>query len=100
MSDATLPASVPPVAAPSLARWVVSGSVLAAVLIFILREQLPALSSYPSELVIPFKEWIATAMTWLKVTFFAAEGSSLWQHDTGFVPAPSLLLRRRRPPGI
>ncbi len=69
MSDATLPASVPPVAAPSLARRVVSGSVLAAVLIFILREQLPALSSYPSELVIPFKEWIATAMTWLKVNF-------------------------------
>ena len=68
MSDATLPASVPRAAAPSLARWVVSGSVLAAVLIFILREQLPALSSYPSELVIPFKEWIATAMTWLKAS--------------------------------
>ena len=69
MSDATLPASVPPVATPSPARWIVTGAFLAAALIFILRDQLPVLSSYPAELVIPFKEWIAAAMNWLKVNF-------------------------------
>ncbi len=57
------------VAAPSLARWIVPGAILAAVLIFILRDQLPVLSSYPTELVIPFKEWIAATMSWLKVNF-------------------------------
>lgn len=52
-----------------LARWLVPAAIVAALAIFLLRGSLPALTTYPDSLVIPFKTWVADAMTWVKVNF-------------------------------
>ncbi len=54
---------------PSVMRWIVLVAVSAAVIVFLLRGTLPALTAYPNDLVIPFKDWLAGLMTWIKVNF-------------------------------
>ncbi|MCB1381041.1 MAG: ABC transporter permease subunit, partial [Alphaproteobacteria bacterium] len=50
-------------------KWVVPAAAVLAILLFLLRDALPALSSYPDSLIIPFKTWIGAFMTWVKVNF-------------------------------
>jgi glycine betaine/proline transport system permease protein len=54
---------------PGVMRWIVPGAVIAAIMVYVLRDQLPALAAYPNELIIPFKDWLAAVMLWIKVNF-------------------------------
>jgi glycine betaine/proline transport system permease protein len=64
--------SPPRVAAPllsALSLWLVAAILLLA--IFLLRDVLPGASEYPDGWIVPFKDWIAAIMDWLKVNMFA-----------------------------
>jgi glycine betaine/proline transport system permease protein len=49
------------------ARWIVAA--LCAALILVLGFVWPAIAQYPDNLVVPFAEWIAALMAWIKATF-------------------------------
>ncbi len=68
MSEATLQSSSPWTPS-SLVRWVVPTTIILAVLVFLLRDQLPALNAYPDAFVIPFKDAIGSLMSWIKFNF-------------------------------
>jgi len=53
--------------AADLGRYLVVLAVAAAVAIFLLRDVLPWLTTYPDGAVIPFKDWIGAVMNWMKV---------------------------------
>jgi len=42
-------------------------SIMAAVIVFLLRERFPSLTTYPDAAVIPFKDWIGSVMNWMKL---------------------------------
>lgn len=68
MSDMTLaPVSAPQISA--LRRMVLPAAFAAALLVYLLRDALPALTAYPDSAVIPFKEWLGGLMMWIKVNF-------------------------------
>jgi len=68
MSSAALSAEVKATPA-DWQHWLVPGAVVFAVAVFLLGSLVPALSSYPDSLIIPFKDWIAAAMNWIKANF-------------------------------
>ncbi len=51
---------------PSIGKWVVPGTIIVALLIWILGSTWPALVEYPVKLVIPFKDVVTAAMVWAK----------------------------------
>jgi glycine betaine/proline transport system permease protein len=69
MSDVALNPAAAAAKPPGALRWIVPGAILAAIIFFLLRDRLPALSTYPNDLVIPFKDWLAAVMMWIKVNF-------------------------------
>jgi glycine betaine/proline transport system permease protein len=50
-------------------QWLVPGAIALAVIVFALRGSLPFLADYPSWAVIPFKDWLAGLMNWIKINF-------------------------------
>ncbi|MFT3989038.1 ABC transporter permease [Aestuariivirga sp.] len=56
-------------AEPPVLRWLVALAVAAAVILYLARGALPGLSAYPDWAIIPFKDWLGAAMTWIKVNF-------------------------------
>ena len=53
--------------AEDIGRYVVLIAVVAALAIVLLRDSLPALTTYPDAAIIPFKDWIGAVMNWMKV---------------------------------
>ena len=53
--------------AEDLGQYLVPLAIVAAVVIFLLRDALPSLTTYPDGGVIPFKDWIGAVMSWMKV---------------------------------
>ena len=69
MSDTTVAAPLRRSASQGFGRWVVPAAVATAVVVYLLRDQVPQLTIYPDGAIIPFKDWIGGLMTWVKVNF-------------------------------
>jgi glycine betaine/proline transport system permease protein len=54
---------------PAVLRWIVPCAIAAAILIFLMRDSIPALAVYPDWAVVPFKDWLAAVMSWIKANF-------------------------------
>jgi glycine betaine/proline transport system permease protein len=50
-------------------QFVVAGTIVATAILLLFPDTLSALAKYPDGLVIPFKDWVATSMAWLKTNF-------------------------------
>lgn len=53
--------------AENLGQYIVLLAIVAAVTIFLLRDRLPSLTTYPDAAIIPFKDWVGAVMAWMKV---------------------------------
>ena len=50
-------------------QLVIAGTIVATAILLLFPDTLSALAKYPDSLVIPFKDWVATSMAWLKTNF-------------------------------
>ena len=73
-----------PVSRPwSAGRWIVPAAIAVAAAVYLLRDDIPALAAYPDAGVLPFQEWLAAAMAWIKTVFM-----SLTRSIAAIVDAP------------
>ena len=50
-------------------RWLVPAAIALGLLLFALGDRVPALTDYPDALILPFKDWLAALMAWIKLNF-------------------------------
>ncbi len=68
MSDVALPSLKSPLTV-GMGQVIVAGAFAAALLIIMFPTAFASLAQYPDGLIVPFKEWIAAIMAWIKTNF-------------------------------